>query len=369
MRLKKLKGLIFEGFNDHQADSISQMIDILCLLSTRQTAIDTREIVQQFTDIGLLALKEKENFLAAKAVNGIFAFLMFRKQHISEELLQLCLQGIKAIGAAALHRHDMGLFREIVAQLTDWMDKSIFPELSQSLLDVLTVWLHDIVKNEDAQGLEVMADLFPRIIRRKELTKEEIVLFLQEWLRLAGIAALNPASVLAPAMMFTVLQTVLKQEDLLLWTLAVGAAGQVPAQAIQQRGITKAFTVLYPILETGRILLASELKFGGDGYADSYRQQALLVVVNESLILMNLGARVDLISTADEMIAKVRRSWLEFPEACYSRKQAQKFCQLLYFYWCRTQCKSGCREKEVEAELTIPLRLTERERQKLKFLA
>jgi len=225
------------------------------------------------------------------------------------------------------------------------------------------------VKNEDVQGLEVMTDFFFKIIGSKEFSDDEIILFLQEWLRLAGIAALNPESALAPAMMFTGLQTAGKQEDILLWTLAVSAAGQISAQGIQQRGIAKAFSVLYPILETGRILLGNELKFGGDGYADSYRQQALLVVVNESLILMNLAARRSLISAADEMIAEARSSWLNYPPASYTRKQAKKYCQLLYFYWCRTQCKSGYRGKETEMELTVPLRLTEKDRQRLKFFA
>ena len=366
---EELKWLAFAGFRYRQADSISQIIDILCLLPIRQIKIDLPEVARQLTAVGLYALKEKENFLAAKAADGIIALLTFRKIIASEELVQLCLQGIKAIGAAALHRHDIGLFREIAVQLADWVDKKSYPEISRNLVGIFTVWLHDIVKNEDEQGMEVMTDFLFQIIGRKEFSDDEIRLFLQEWLRFAGIAALNPESTLAPSMMFAGLQAAAKQGDLLLWTLAISAAGQIPAQGIQQRGIEKAFSVLYPIFETGRILLGNELKFGGDGYADSYRQQALLVVVNESLILMNLAARRSLISSVDEMIAEVRSSWLQYPPACYTRKQAKKYCQLLYFYWRQTQGKSGHRGKEAEKELIVPLRLTEQERKRLKFLA
>ena len=366
---EELKWLAFAGFRYRQADSISQIVDILCILPTRQIKIDLPEVARQLTAIGLHALKEKENFIAAKAADGMIALLTFRKIVASEKLVQLCLQGIKAIGAAALHRHDIGLFREIAVQLADWADKKNDPEISQKLIEILTVWLHDIVKSEDEQGLEVMTDFLFRIIGSKDLCDDEISLFLQEWLRLAGIAALNPESALAPPMMFAGLQAAAKQEDLLLWTLALSATGQISAQGIQQRGIAKAFSVLYPILETGRILLGNELRFGGDGYADSYRQQALLVVVNESLILMNLAARRSLISTVDEMIAEARGSWLNYPQACYTRKQAKKYCQLLYFYWRQTQGKSGYGGKETETELIVPLRLTEQERKRLKFLA
>ncbi|MHC1745868.1 MAG: hypothetical protein AB9895_01870 [Negativicutes bacterium] len=366
---EELKWLAFAGFRYRQADSVSQIVDILCILPTRQIKIDLPEVARQLTAVGLHALKEKENFIAAKAADGIIALLTFRKIVASEKLVQLCLQGIKAIGAAALHRHDIGLFREIAVQLADWADKKSDPEISQKLIDILTVWLHDIVKNEDEQGLEVMTEFLFRIIESKEFCDDEISLFLQEWLRLAGIAALNPESTLAPSMMFAGLQAAAKQEDLLLWTLALSAAGQISAQGIQQRGIAKAFSVLYPILETGRILLGNELKFGGDGYADSYRQQALQVVVNESLILINLAARRSLISTVDEMIAEARGSWLNYPSAYYTRKQAKKYCQLLYFYWRQTQGKSGYGGKETETELIVPLRLTEQERKRIKFLA
>lgn len=366
---EELKWLAFSGFHYRQADRVSEVLDILCILPGRQIKMDLPDVARQLTAVGVHALKERENFLAAKAAEGIFALLAFRKLIASEELVRLSLQGIKEIGATALYRRDFGLFREIAVQLAEWTNEKNDPEILQKLVDILAIWLYDIVKNEEEQALEVMRNFLFRIIESKGFSDDEISLLLQEWLRLAGIAALNPASVLAPPMMFAGLQAAAKQENLSLWTLALSAAGQISAQGIQQRGVTKAFSVLYPILETGRILLGNELKFGGDGYADSYRQQALRVVINENLILMNLAARRSLISTVDEMIAETRDSWLDYSQACYTRKQAKKYCQLLYFYWRQTQGKSANGGKETETALIVPLRLTEQEQKRLKFLA
>ncbi|MBP1763339.1 MAG: hypothetical protein H6Q65_397 [Firmicutes bacterium] len=366
---ENLKWLALEGLRCGQANNVSQVVDILCMLPARSNIIDLQELSRLFIAVGIAALKEKENFIAAKATDGIFTILLLRKKNISAEVVQVCLQGLKEIGVLALNRHDIGLFREIVMRLTEWAVTKNGFEAPIELTEIFSVWLHAIVAKEDEQGLEVVTDFFIRFISDRNLPVEKSISFLQEWLRFAGIASLNPGNVLAPMMMFSGLDAAVKKQNLPLWILAVSAAGQIPARIIQTRGITKAFPVLYPLLESGRILLGNELKFGGEGYGDSYRQQALLVIINETLILLNLGAQQDLISTPDEILAEVRNTWLNYSPACFTRKQAQRYCQLLYYYWRQTKCKPDRHSKNTERELLVPLRLSEQDRQRLKFLA
>jgi len=366
---EKLKWLALEGLRCGLVNNVSQVVDILCMLPARNTAIDLLELSRLLTAVGIAAFKEKENFIAAKAADGILAILLVRKKNISGEVAQVCLQGLKEIGVLALHRHDIGLFREIVMRLADWAVSKNGLEALAELTEVFSVWLHAIIAKEDEQGMEVMTGFFSRIISDRNFPLEKCGSFLEEWLRFAGIASLNPGSVLAPMMMFAGLDVAVKKQNLPLWILAVSAAGQIPARIIQMRGIAKAFPVLYPLLESGRILLGAELKFGGEGYADSYRQQALLFIINESLILLNLGAQQDFISTPDEILAEIRNTWLDYPPACFTRKQAQRYCQLLYFYWRQTQCKPGRHSKDTERKLLLPMRLSEQDRQRLKFLA
>ena len=360
---QSLTALVTRAVRARQPDIAAAAIDAFRPLLRHLSAADTPAAVQQLAPVAAIALKEKYNFLAAKAAEIIFSLLERSDWEKDPATVQAALRTLATAGALTLRRRDGDLFRELVARLTAVTADRPPAELAGELAALGSNWLHRIIQNDDA----AMYDLLAAYIAAKAegWPAAAIAGLAKEWQGLAGTASLRPHSRLAPLVSELVLRLAVSREDGKLWEATLAGAGQTARLAVQRHGLGEGFALILPILEIGRELLALELKFGSRENADSFRQQALYLTVRESLAMAEFAARQDMITTAGDVLAELYRLWLAAGRA--NAKAVKRFCQLLAAYWLRTGGRRAPKAGLAE-DLTTPALLTDSDKQRLGFL-
>lgn len=358
-----LGSLAVRAVRAKQPEIASSALDALRLLLKRLPPDDVPAAAEQLTNIAAAALREKYNFLAAKAADIVFDLLDKTGWEAGQAVA--ALRVLKICGILVLRRRDGELFREIITRLAAILPERLAGAPAAELAALTGAWLHRIIQNNDIAMYEVLAAFVASQVERGLWPPAELAALIQEWHNLAGIASLRPRSVLAPAIAEQALRLAHVYGDAPGWETAVTGAGQTARLAVQRHGLTEGFVLVLPLLELGRELLALELKFGSADNAGSSRQRALYLLVRESLALAEYVARQDMVTTAGDVLAEFHRLWLGAGRA--NPKAAKRFCQLLAAYWLRTR-GSHAKRAAISDELTQPALLTETDKQRLGFL-
>lgn len=362
---RQLTTLVVRGARAQELETAAAALDAFRQLLRHCPPEMTPVAMEQLTYIAAVAMKDRHNFLAAKAVEVMFGVLA-REGGESAGVLA-ALRALKTVGVLALRRKDQDLFREIATRLAELVPAPLASEPAGELVALAGMWLHRIVQDDDQAMFAVWAEWIGGMNERGVLGQESLAALTQEWQNLAGTASLRPNSVLAPLISGLALRTALGFWDLGLWEEAVGNAGQTAKMLIQRHGLKTAFPLVRPILETGRELLVLELKFGRQENADSFRQRALFYTVRVCLSLADYAARQDMISTAGDSITELYRLWTGQPDRAGS-KTAKRFCQLLAAYWFKTGTRQA-RRGAVGGELSAPALLSDADKARLGFLS
>lgn len=323
-------------------------------------------VAEQLTLIGAVALKEKQYFLVAKAAENILAILERADLTSEKPIVQASLRALKVMGSIAVRRRDPALFREIAARLARWVIDNTEYNLSGEIVPVLNVLLHRIVKSGDTAIFDVFSELIVQLCEAGVWSEEAINLLLPEWTNLAGLACLDPNSVLAVKIIEIMPCLIDKGQNIRQWTLVVNNTGQVAKLAISHHGLKDAFPVVVPLLEMGRRYFMAELKFGE--YADGFRRQVLFKILKECLMLITFVARQDMTVTPGDVVADIFQLWLIHPPAAANPKSIKKFCQLLLIFWTRTRRRQAKRYIPANRELIEPELISEDEKKRLEFL-
>lgn len=320
---------------------------------------------EQLTNVTSVALREEYNFLAAKAADIIIGLLEKTGREEAPADGEAALRVLNTVGVLSLRRRDGELFREIITRLDAVLPARLSGVPAAELTALVDAWLHRIIQNDDGEMYAVLADFTARRAASGQWLPADLAVLIREWHSLAGFASLKPGNPLASAIAEQALRIAHATVDAKALEASVAGAGQTARLAVQRHGLADGFPLVLPLLELGRELLALELKFGSAANTDSFRRQALYLIVRESLAVAEFAARQDMISTAGDIIAELHRHWLGAGRA--NAKAVKRFCQLLAAYWLQTR-KGQAKRAAVSDELTNPALLSESDLQRLGIL-
>jgi hypothetical protein len=347
-----------------QPDTAAAALDAFRLLLRRLPDDTVPAAAEQLTSIIAAVLREKYNFLAAKAAEIIFDLLEktgWENGHVTAAALKI----LRTAGVLVLRRRDADLFREIVVRLDAVLTDKLSGPPAAELAALTGAWLHRIVQNNDNATFATLADFTARRGDSGLWPPAHLAALVKEWHNLAGSASLRPRSTLAPAIGERALRLALAGGRIKEWEAAVAGAGQTARLALQRHGLQEGFALVLPLLEIGRELLARELKFGIPDNAGEFRPQALYLIVRETLAVAEFVARQDMVTTVGDILTEFLRCWTAADRA--NPRAAKRFCQLLAAYWLRARGRQAKRAA-LSPELVLPVLLTETDKQRLGFL-
>lgn len=359
----RLTAAVYLAVKSNQLDIAGHGIDAFRPLLKNMKSAEVPAAVEQLGLIAVMSLKKRQNFLAARAVDSLAVAMGVVEDEAGRAAV---MRSLRLIGLIALRRKDTGLILEIQNTMSGWLATAPLTDSThEQVAGALSAWLHRAVKAGDTQLFEILTKYIYQLVQKELLTHTAITNIISECNYLAGIESLNPYSQLIGAISMTNLDLAMQVRSDCIWRQAVDGAGQAAKLAIAQRTLLESFAVIYPLFEMGRRLLTAELNAGP--LKDSFRQQALYVLLRECLQLIEFVARQNFtVSTAD-IIDQIYRDWIKRQENIGHNKSIKKFCQFLYLY-CTKIKRRQRRTTPDEADFNIGEVITVNDREQLKRL-
>ncbi|QDR81015.1 hypothetical protein [Sporomusa termitida] len=338
----RLTAAVFLALRSHQLDAAGHGIDAFRPLVKNINAAELPPIVEQLGLIAVISLKHRHNFLAARAVEIIFASLGTVQ---ADGVRTAVMRALKVTGLTALRRGDAGLVREIQAKLAAWLAAEP-PDsvIQEQVTGVLSAWLLRVVKAGDASVIEPLTDYIRQLADKKVLANNTLAGIVGECSHIAGMDSLNPFSQAAGAISMLSLDLAVQVRANATWRQAVDSAGQAARLAVTQRSLAESFDIVYPLLEAGRRLLAAELN--SSLVNDIFRQHSLYILMRECMQLVDFVSRQNFTITAADIIDELYLNWIKCPANTGQQKSIRKFCQLLFLYYIRIKRRQKCATAE-----------------------
>ncbi len=359
----RLMGICVGALNNNKLDVVSFILDAFRPLVRELPAEATCAAIDQLTIISVVALRKRQNFLAAKVVECIFYILEQTNVKAQGNIPVAAINALKVIGIFALRRRDAALFREINTRITLWLvGNPRASDVSQEIVRMLTAWIHRIAGNNETALFVILTEAIVSLVGAKVLAGNFLEEITEEWGNIAASACLNPTSPMAALIMEFLFAIAHEENSHKLWKTLLGVAGRVAKLTVSRHGIKGAFMVMYPLLEFGRSLLWAELKFLE--YVDELRHQLLFQVVRECLIIVAYAARQNLLGTTGETIAEMYKCWITQPDITVNHKSIKKYCQLLLLFWLKNK-RQAKKYMPCDTDLTEPLLFSNAEKLKL----
>ncbi|MDD4601986.1 hypothetical protein SDC9_27474 [bioreactor metagenome] len=358
---QRLGSIIIMAIRNKQPDIAAIVIGAFRPLIRNIAIQDLALAIEQLTLIAVLATRLKYSFLLAKVVEAVFE-AAGRKEcsHDSKAMLAV-LRSTRIIGTFALRRHEYELFRELLVRL-----KKLVTGSGNSIPEVewlFVMWLHQLAKSGDDAALESVANLALELFDSQAISINGAIIIITESSKAAGTASLNQSNKVSPLILQFILELASKSRDPALWRKAVNVIGQVSTLAVSRRGIAEAFDVFLPMLETGRRLLADELKFGV--FTDDYRKNRLFVIIRECILVAELNARQDMTKSTGEVITEIYEQWVRLPQSAAINKSLKRYCQMLLLYWQNTRQRQARRGMPDNKRLLEPMLISDEDKKRL----
>lgn len=323
---------------------------------------------EQLQTAGVLAMKAKHGFVAAKATDILLTIFERPENLANREAVAAALNMLKICGKYALKRDDLDYYRELVARLKAFVTGNPAYE-ARDMVSLLSLWLHVIVSKQNEAALTLLTDFVQELTDRKVFSRKVVEGILAEWQDLAGIASLNPASPIAAIIIHDMVALAAKIADNECWTNTVNACARIVRMIIEQYGTQYAFPLLYPLLDEGRKLLSDEIRFDVKSTTSDYRQRALFTVVKEFISVAEFAARVRITGSTYDIINEFYFFWHQDPALNYKIKSAKKFFQLVLLFWQKTMARQAKKQMPERPELLEPVLLSTIDISRLSFMA
>jgi hypothetical protein len=319
------------SMRERRTDITGQLVDAIRPIVKQQTTETLPATLDQLRILAVIALREKQNFIADKAAGFVYSILEKEEWSVDPNITAKTLAVIRSMGTFVIRRRDTAMLREMTSKLIRWYQQTR-PECQSDIMELTSAWLHRILYNNDLVALEVIEQFLKKISETKKLEGQSLFLLIEELKNLAGTSSLNPNSPMTPSLITMIIELGAVAETLPDCKKAVRAAGEVVRLSIYSFGMDTAFPVLVPLFNYGRKLLVMELKIGGITSEGSFRQQALFLLVKECISIMEFSARQGLTgSTGDAILALVTK-WEDTADLSHSVKSFKKYCRLLLVY-------------------------------------
>lgn len=351
------------ALNRHKPDVASFVIDAFRPLIRQLSPADVVVAVNQLTLIGVVSLKKKQNFLAAKVVDSVLLIMEQTDAAADSRVLVATIKALRILGVLALRRRDAALFRELNVRLLAFLVASRnIEQMTVELANTFAAWLHRIIWSNETFLFKVIADVIFKLAEVKVLTDDGIELIIDELGDVAASACLNPSSLLTNLIMELIFKVADEQKSFRHWINVIRISGRVAKLAIHRHGIVVAFLVVHPLLEFGRNLLWTELKFVESAKED--HRQLLFRVIRESVFLLSYAARQNLLGSTGETIVDVFKCWGGHPNLMTNPKSIKKYCQLLLLFWLKNK-RNGKKYMPYGGDFIEPILFSSVERQRL----
>lgn len=359
----RLAGVVIGALRAKQADIAGVLLDAFRPLLRHQATDMLPELAESVTMAGLLALKERQNFVAAKAADLLFAVLVRAQRTDITAGTSRAINGIQTIGVQALRRGDKSLFLELCIRLDEEVVNCRGD--NSELVGVFAIWLQRLVTADDEELLAFVKTTVLRLVDTGRVEREFLATFHKEVLEMARMASVNVENpLLAPLFEFA-FELADRLNTLPAWQTAVRETGKIAAAVITSRGFNTAFPIMAVLLTLGGRLLIAELRRSTAG-ANEDEGRVLYLVVRECLLLLELAVRQDMVLTAGELAGRLTLLW-EKRFSAPPPKNIRKFCQLLIITWMQTR-RRVAKRLSLEKLLDGPLLLSSEERSRLYFL-
>lgn len=360
---ERLTAAVYLALRSNQPDAAGHGIDTFRPLLKNMAVAEIPAGVEQLGLIAIISLKQRQNFLAARAVDVIFTSLYTAQ---TDAIYASVMRAIRLVGLTALRRGDVGLIREIQAKLAGWLASEPEAGLAHELAaGLFGAWLNRVVKTGEAGMVELLIQHIRELAEKKILSHQALANIVAECSHIAGMDSLNPYSQVAGSISMLSLELAVQVRINETWRQAVDAAGQAGRLAVAQRSLEESFDIVYPLLEAGRRLLVSELNSGP--LTDTFRQQALYVLMRECLQLIEFVSRQNFTVTAADIIDQLHQNWIKRQGNPGQEKSIKKFCQLLFLYCTRIK-RSQRRQTAEVGGFNSPDLITAANRERLKQL-
>jgi hypothetical protein len=319
---------------------------------------------EQLLLISMIALRHKQNFLAAKAVDFLCVLLERPEMEMEPRLLAAGLGALRTIGTLGIRRKDQALFREIITRVGDWARAKSLPAAGEPLVIMMTEWIFRSIQLQDMASFALAKELILKLVEWKVMREQALDKLLDEMGEAAGTACLNPHDKLAGAIMEMLLLIATEQQSAATWNKVIAVCGRISGLAVGRYGIEGSFPVYRVLMEIGRKMLVFELKFVQS--TNESRRQVLFGIAKECVMLAALAARQDITSTPGEIIVSFYNCWCKELQDSGKTKSVKKFCQLLLFLWLKSK-RQGKKYFPGDAELMQPVLFSEEERRRLQI--
>ncbi|EAX47966.1 hypothetical protein TcarDRAFT_1844 [Thermosinus carboxydivorans Nor1] len=363
----RLAGAVIGALRTKQAEIAGVLLDAFRPLLRHQPAEILPELAEGVTMVGLFALKERQNFIAAKAADLLFAVLARAQRGNNVAGTSRAINGIQTLGVQTLRRGDKSLFLELCIRLDEEVINCRGD--NSELVGIFAVWLQRLVTAGDEELFSFVKTAVQRLADKGRVEREVLAAFHREVLEMAGMVSLNAEHpLLAPLFEFA-FELADRLNVLPAWQTAVQETGKIAAAIITSRGLTAAFPIMAVLLTLGGRLLTAELRRSKAGANEGDIEdegRVLYLVVRECLLLLELAARQEMGLTAGELTGRLTMFW-EKRFSASPPKNIRKFCQLLIFTWMQTR-RRVAKRLAPEKLLEGPLLLSAEERSRLYFL-
>ncbi|SDE15831.1 hypothetical protein [Sporomusa acidovorans] len=327
----RLTASIYLALRSNQLDAAGHAIDAFRPLLKNMTAAELPAAIEQLGLIAVVSLKQRKNFLAARAVEVIFTNTGILKD---ETVHMAFIRAIRLIGLIALRRKDDGLIREIQANLAGWLaTETTDGSIHEQVAGIISAWLHQVVKTGNVAMFAIITQYVKQLADKKMLSAKALENIVAECIHLASMDSLNPFSQLNGQIAMFSLDLAVQARNINVWRQSLGGAMQASRLAVTQRTLAESFPVVYPLLETGRRLLVAELNSGPMN--DLFRQKALYILIRECLQLVEFVSRQNFTATAADIIEQIYQEWASCQSNAGQHKSIKRFCQLLFLYCVR----------------------------------
>ncbi|HWR40683.1 MAG TPA: hypothetical protein VN611_14405 [Patescibacteria group bacterium] len=367
---QRLSAGIISALRQQQPDIAGHLADAFKPLLRRLQEADTAQVLLQIGFVSAVALKDRQNFIAAKLVEVLFLVMEKMEWGSSTESSKAVFRTLKLIGVIALRRHDVDLFRELLSRIYSWVSRVPASEKTQLCADIgallFVSWLHRIIQSEDQEAFEILTDIMETLVAEGVFSLG-IQAMVAEWRDLGSSAGLYARGNLGEQLMRKILTMAAHSGEITVWSRALEDVGRIIVMALSQRTMKEAFGLVRPLLETGRGLLAAELRFRHARESTAFFRQALQKLLQECILLAEYLSRQDMTSTVGDIIEEMYGLW-NSGQLGTGLKYKKRFCQLLLYYWVQTQRRKARRFMPQCQQLALPILLTEREQQQLGFL-
>jgi hypothetical protein len=325
---------------------------------------------EQLQTVGVMAIKAQHPFVAAKAIDILFAIFEKPEKMADTQAVTAAIGTLRVIGKFTLKRGDHDFFRELTARLRAFLSSTPQPAfVANDLVALLSLWTQVIVNKQDETALTMLLDCVRGLAEKDLLTKSVISGLLSEWQDLAGLASLNPNSQIAAILIHDMVILGVKTGDPTLLSELVKGITKNVRLIIEQYGTTFAFPLLYPLLDEGRRLLSDQLRFNVESSVSDFRQSALLVIVKECLSVAEFAAHAKITCTTYDIMVEFLNLWQNDQKLNYKIKSAKKFFQMMILYWHKQLGAQAKKQMPVHADLMEPALLSPADLAELSFMS